>query len=215
MSSHSSIKRYRPASTMPILPSSPGYNRLPTTFFAAPQQPLSINTNTTATPFDRNMVSQIHSSLNRAVSSRPYGGATTTTVYGYNPVSAPAYATPHINRRQPPPPPVQVSSYAQPYDQGSGSQWQGTLRRTGIDLYDMQDQQQQPQHQSYMSSSKPAVSPNSSSSATFHVGSFSKLSPNQSASSPKSPKIVNLQYNSPIGLYSNKNIKEELHKQIG
>ena len=202
INSHSSIKRYRPASTTPIFSS----HRLPATHFSAPQQPLltknTTNTlNTTATPYEKRMVNQIQGSLSRAV-------------------HAPRHYQP------PPPPPTQSNffhsapqplfdNYSKPqtsYDEASSPVWQNTLKRTGVDLYGIQDQHQPQVITQSMAYNKPATT------STFHVGSFSKLSPNnnsQSASSPKSPKIVNLQYNTPIGLYSNNNIKEELHKQVG
>lgn len=46
------------------------------------------------------------------------------------------------------------------------------------------------------------------------VSSNHSLTSNQSASGNNGPKIISQQYNSPIGLYSNNTLKEELTKQI-
>jgi hypothetical protein len=212
INSHSTIKRYRPASTAPLF-SVP--NQLPHTQFTAPQKPLRLNN--VAQPFDKRMASQIHHSLTRAVNapSRQYQPQPQFQ-HSFYQQQQPQQQQQQQQYQQPPSfqnsysnidasfsPHASRTSFID-YDPSS---WNNTLKRTGVDLYQGQDQQQ--------AFNKPATT-----SSTFHVGSFSNLSPggasnNEPGSPSKSPKIVNLQYNSPIGLYSNKKIKEELVKQVG
>jgi hypothetical protein len=211
LTSHSSIKRYRPASTAPIFS-----NKLPTTQFSAPQpsshqqqhhhvfapSPLLINTNSTPTPFDKRMVNQIQNSLHNSTSRNHHHHH-----------QQQQQQQPH-HHYQPLLPSVSQLSHP-----SSNPLWRDTLRPTGVDLFDIAESPASSSH----------FKPQPTTTSTFQVGSssFSKLAPQGNhhhhhsnsitltPNSPKSPKIVNLQYNSPIGLYSNSNIKEELSKQIG
>jgi hypothetical protein len=211
LNSHSTIKRYRPASTAPVFASP---HALPQTHFLAPQKPLKLNT--AAQPFDKRMASQIHHSLTRAIHnpsrvSQPpsyyqppaplYQQPPQQQFYQQSPLSYQSYSNLDASFS----PQASRSSFLDYSQDSQGPMWSSTLKRTGIDLV------QPEQHASSLAFTKPAAAP------TFHVGSFSNSSAahNSLESPSKSPKIVNLQYNSPIGLYSNNKIKEELQKQVG
>jgi hypothetical protein len=198
----SSVKRYRPASTLPLLTKASqvnySYNQAAYQPHNNPPQsyPNYTNLNTVPVPFnDKRMASQIQQSLHRAVNSRPapLNIATSTTTYpGYYNQPAPVYSpTLYSNQNNSPPP------------------WKNINNKGNVhSYYDFQQQQQQQQpahHQHYQQQQQPQyqVPP----SQSFHVGTI--------ANQPKSPKVVNLKYNTPIGLYSKDNIKEELYKQVG
>ena len=70
--------------------------------------------------------------------------------------------------------------------------WTGTLKSSGSSYHHVQAPQQKPRQQFKPTQSK-----------TIEFGNIGPL------------KIVNSQYNTPLGLYSNRNIGEELTKQVG
>jgi hypothetical protein len=133
-----------------------------------------MNTNSSPMPFDKNMASQIHHSLTKAIHSPRHVPST------------PAYPV-----FAPPSPIKQVHNYSayQP------------------DTFDNHNHHQHHHHQ-------PQPFKVASSFPTYHQPEYNH---HQEFTQPKSPlpKVVNLQYNTPIGLYSKDNIKEELHKKVG
>ena len=165
----SSVKRYRPTHTVPILSA---LHHLPQTQFEPnydshhqhphpqPTHVLSYeNTNFTAMPYhDKRMVNQIQKSLNRAVHHAPPTHYTTSCVL---PIS---------------------DSHAYPYGA-------------------TQSHSQLPASQQQYATYEP-----------HQCSSFGLA--NKQSKNPL-PKVVNLQYNTPLGLYSANNVKEELLKKIG
>ena len=160
--SRSSVKRYRPTNTVPIISAAaslpqthfePNYDYHFSTQLQSQQShhPLQYETtNFTATPYhDKRMVSQIQKSLNRV-----------------------AHHTPAVN-----------SSYGDTSSYGST-----------VTLLAQSHNSQLPPSQQHYSTYEPHHS---------------------SANNKPLPKIVNLQYNSPMGLYSENSVKEELFKKIG
>ncbi|CAF0725472.1 unnamed protein product [Brachionus calyciflorus] len=185
--SRPNVRRYQPSQTIPVVPS------LPRTHFEPPSHPTPaphVTFNVTPTPFNnKKMVSQIQSSLNKAI---------------HSPKHAPAPITPSINFSKPYNQVTYSPSTHKPVhfnfneSQNQHSDWRDSLRKTGVNIY---EDQQQPSTQSYQSPSAP---------------SYGHYQPEpQQHHQPKLPRVVNLQYNTPIGLYSKQNINEELHKKIG
>lgn len=191
VSYRSSIKRYRPASTLPLMPkSAPVHNYAPIqqasympaspTPSAYPTYPNYPNLNTTPIPFnDKRMASQLQQSLNKAVNSRPVPSplsfASSANNYpGYYHQPAAVFSQPHVSNEHGLSSPV----------------WKDSLMPAGRSNF-------------FGANAAHAPPPQS-----IHVG-------NLGANQPKSPKVVNLKYNSPIGLYSKENVKEELYKQVG
>ena len=105
------------------------------------------------------------------------------------PVAHPIYTQPQPtisnNVSYNPPPQMVKQSFTDPEPA-----WRDTLRSTGIKTYraGYKTSKTQPIHSSEHYDEQPK--------------------------SPK-PKVVNLQYNTPIGLYSKETFSEELHKQVG
>lgn len=188
ISSRPSVKRYQPAHTMAVLP------QLPKTNFELIHSPGPIatpsynfpNMNKTPVPFnDRQMASQIQSSLKRAANAHHHVSVPPSSYPAYNLAQSYQHAPfSPVNHSKP-------AMFGFENDQTNVPGWRDSLRKTGYNIY---EDQQQPSSNSFQSGP-----------------SFRNSQPQQA----KGPKVVNLQYNSPIGLYSKQNIDEELHKKIG
>lgn len=144
------------------------------------------NMNKTPVPFnDRKMASQIQSSLKRAVNAHHHVSVPPSSYPAYNLAQSYNHAPfSPVNTSKPVMFEFESSKTIAP-------EWRDSLRKTGYNIY---EDQQQPSSHSFQSGP-----------------SFTKSQPQQA----KGPKVVNLQYNSPIGLYSKQNIDEELHKKLG
>ena len=214
MQSRAQMRRFRPASTLPMLgsPKQGGYSNSPyydgpsysptspnqfTYTQAAPQvstyspsQPLvypynNAHLNSTPVPFsERKMATQLQHSLTRAAANK-FNAPPQHHHHYQQPQQQPAYH------------PVQPVS-AFPFAPSS-----------------IQHKPQQHHHQPepytpppWKDSLKNSFEPAPHSPNNFHMG-------GGSPSTPKTPKVVNLQYNTPIGLYSRENIQQELHRQVG
>ena len=207
-SSHStpSVKRYRPLSMFgsPLLPKLPK-----TTFVSAPHAPSTLssfnNTNTTPVPYgnDRSMLNRVSNTLSR-ITSKPvgYGSHSPTRVIS----TTSSFHQPNYTSYS-----VSTMNLNQSYDSEPAA-WTNTLRKTGNDMLGV--------GQTY--STGTPMSPNSyrvgaSQPKVFSHHEAADLGSSSSSSGPKSPlpKAVNLQYNTPIGLYSNANIQEEYLKKVG
>lgn len=183
-----SVKRYRPLLA-----------KLPTTNFSgAGYQPAYQTSNTTPTPFnEKAMINQLHHTLSRVTSKPPqsivasnsYGSHSPTRSMQQNNHNYSAYSASTINLSQP-----------------ETSPWQTSLRRTAVDPFESQYQQASPSSPSYHVSAAPKP--------VNKVFSQHEVSDVGAQKSPL-PRAINLQYNSPIGLYSNANIQEEFYKKVG
>ena len=83
-------------------------------------------------------------------------------------------------------------------DQGAPPAWRNTLKTTGVKPWDSDldytaPQQQAPRSASFTPVAAPAYSPNQAA---------------EGGEGEDGPKVVHLQYNSPMGLYSNENVQE-------
>lgn len=186
VSSRPSVKRYHPSHTTAVIP-------LPKTNFEqihAPAPAFSTsynfpNTNKNPVPFNDKQM------VNQIQSSLKR--AVNSHHHVQPPSSFPAYnqAKSYNHVAFSPPSSSQPIKFDFENSTPSVPEWRHNLKKTGYNIY---EDQQQPSSQSL----QPAPS-------------FGHAQPQQ----PKGPRVVNLQYNSPIGLYSKQNIDAELHKKIG
>ena len=195
MSSRPTVRRYQASHTMAVVPQLPKTHFEPSSTYHAPAPTVShfntshtySNTNITATPFnDKKMVSQIQTSLSRAVNSHKHAPISPSSYPAYNLAKSynqVTYSPPSAHK------PVHFN-----FEETSPQvpEWRDGLKKTGYNIY---EDQRQPSTQTFQ-----PMTP-SYGHHTEHP--------------PKSPRVVNLQYNSPIGLYSKQNINEELQKKIG
>lgn len=208
MSSRSSIKRYRPTQTLPLMAKLPTTSFSPSTSSTTATYSGINNHNSTPIPFsDKRMVSQIQSSLSKAIHSPKHLPTIASSYPVFNFANthshAPVQAPVHVPVPAPMPAPIfrpVEQSFSDEYRRGPA--WRESLRKTGINIYEDQAEQV-PVHGQSFHVCPPPVAPKP-------IINYHELH-----HQPKSPKVVNLQYNSPIGLYSRDNIKEELHKQVG
>ena len=173
----SSVKRYRPASTLPL--------QLPKTNFANPMYQSNTDLHSASTEFnmatsvpfhDKKMVNKIHQSLSHKAAYMPQIPAPVAhpiqnpqqTYNNFNNISSQQFMT-----RQ---------SFAD-----SEPAWKDTLKTTGAKLYRVGYKQSKTQ-------------------PIFH---------SEPQEESTKPKVVNLQYNTPIGLYSRESFNEEFNKQVG
>lgn len=201
------MKRFRPASTLPMLGasssnvySSPSYyddmSYTPTspsqqfTFAQPHHQPASYASQPLSYPYTNNMNSVAVPFNERRMASQLQHSVTRAAANKYN---APAY---HHQPQQ------QQHHHHHQHHHQAPSTYPFSPSAIQGNQHNYQPQQQQQQYSAPWSGSLQPSSP------SIRVGGASQAS-------PKSPKVVNLQYNTPIGLYSKDNIREELHRQIG
>ena len=197
------VKRYRPTfggaairlpttnfSAMAIAPPSPSSGSTPLSSFH--------NTNMTATPYasDKYMLNQLQSTLSRVTAKPPpiqinYGSHSPTRAMQHN-YSAYSHSSTNLSQQA---------------TQSDSPAWATSLRRTGVDPF---ESQYQPSSPNTIRVGPGSSSSNSASNKVFSQHEASDLTPK----SPM-PRAVNLQYNTPIGLYSNANIQEEYYKKVG
>lgn len=177
----------------PLLPKLPK-----TTFVTAAPSSLSNfnNTNTTPVPYgnDRSMLNRVSNTLSR-ITNKSYGAHSPTRA------TTSSFQPNYTNFS------VSTMNLNQSYD--SEPAWTNTLRKTGNDMLGVGQTYSTgtPMSPYRVGTSQPKVF---SHHEAADVGS-------SSSSGQKSPlpKAVNLQYNTPIGLYSNANIQEEYLKKVG
>jgi hypothetical protein len=191
MSTRGLVKRYRPTSTMPIMSnkiigsSSHSHSNHPTPH-------LDLN----------------YSFSNMNQTPAPYAGAGVGGMSSPKPYAPPRPIPPATTAYPAPPPIPPASSFnapvAAPMSPSTTSNfsnydhpWKDSLRSTNFN------------YSSGMPGYRPAAQPQANKAYSHHEAA------DFSVKSPGGPKAINIQYNSPIGLYSKDNINEELHKKFG
>jgi hypothetical protein len=197
MSTRGLVKRYRPTSTMPIMS-----NKI----IGSTSYSNNNNNNNNATPH-LDLSYSFGNNMNQTPAPYNSGAGAVSSPKPY----APPRPIPPATTAYPAPPPIPpASSFNAPMSPSTTSSfsnydqpWKNSLRSTNFDY----------------SSGMPGggyrpVSSSSSAAAGNKAYSHHEAA-DFSVKSPGGPKALNIQYNSPIGLYSKDNINEELSKKFG